>query len=323
MQPPAALIEGAPGSGKTFSLATLAKAGIETFVIMTEPGGVESLIDAADAIKAPMDKLHWTSVQPAAAGWLALEQMITTVGTTSYEDITKLKSGVGKSETRVPAMKFLNSLKDFRCERTGKSYGDVSSWDHSRALCVDSLSGLSLMAMALTIGYKPAAHQGEWGVAMNFLEQLLLKLTSDRQSFFVLTAHVEKEQNELTGVNQIMASTLGRKLAPKIPRFFSEVVYAKRTIVQGQPLFSWSTIDNAADLKNRALPISATLPPTFEPVVAAYLRRTKLAGAMPPTPSAAVQTPGAPAARVVPPSAPMSPASVAQQAAQPQKVGSK
>ena len=133
------------------------------------------------------------------------------------------------------------------------------------------------MSWMLTVGYKPAAHQGEYGVAMNFIEQLLLKLTSDRHAFFILNAHIEKEINELTGVSQIMASTLGRKLAPKIPRFFSEVVYSKRLMKDGQASFTWSTINSTAELKNRSLPISQNLQQDYGPIISAYRQRKTLA----------------------------------------------
>jgi hypothetical protein len=107
---------------------------------------------------------------------------------------------------------------------------------------------------------------------MNSLEMLLLKLTADCKCFFVLTAHIDKEPNELTGGTTIYASALGRKLAPKIPRFFSEVVLAKRA-ADG---FSWSTASSEADLKNRALPVSSKLEPDFRPIVEAYRRRVAL-----------------------------------------------
>ena len=76
-----------------------------------------------------------------------------------------------------------------------------------------------------------------------------------------------------------MVSTLGRKLAPKIPRYFGEVIYATRTVNKEQKYeFNWSTVDNTIDLKNRALPVSSRLRPDFGQVVDAYKRRLTEAG---------------------------------------------
>lgn len=264
---------GASGSGKSTSLVTYLKSGVETFVLCTEPGGAESLVDACRMYNLPLDNLHWTTCLPATQGWKGLGEMVQKISGMDFEALSKIKTGIGKDETRGAAMHLLETLQNFHCERTGKDYGDVTTWDDSRAFCLDSLSGLSVIAWALTVGHKPTAHMGEWNIAMNFISDLLMKLSADRKCFFTLTAHVEKEQNEITGVNQIMVSTLGRKLAPKIPRFFSEVVYAQRTTVD--PKFRWSTIDTAADLKNRGLPVSDKLQPDFTPLVEAYRRRLK------------------------------------------------
>lgn len=264
---------GAPGSGKTDALATLAKAGLETFVISTEPDGLVSLIDSFERRKIPLDKLHWTSCLPQVPGWSALDDMVNTIGTMGFEAIQNIKTGVGKTDTRKPAMKLLQSLRNFQCERTNQSFGDVTSWDSSRALVLDSLSGLSMISWMLALGYKPAAHMGEWGVAMNFIEQLLLKLSSDRRCFLVVTAHIEKEISEITGATQIMVSTLGRKLAPKISKYFSEVVLARRIVKATSAEFTWSTVDTNADLKNRSLPIGTNLPQDYTPVVEAYRKR--------------------------------------------------
>src|SRR6478609_10658907 len=69
LQPPSVLLQGASGAGKTSSIVTLLLAGIEVFVIGTEPGFVDSLIDRVRELKAPMDKLHWMSVLPATDGF--------------------------------------------------------------------------------------------------------------------------------------------------------------------------------------------------------------------------------------------------------------
>lgn len=274
LRPPSVLLQGASGSGKTSSIITLLMAGIEVFVIGTEPGYVDSLLDWAKKLNAPIAKLHWMTVLPATEGWEALDEMVDKIGNLDFEGISKLK-GVGKDKTRVPAQKFLMALKDFRCERDGKSYGSFTTWNDDRALVIDSLSGLSTIAWYLTVGHKPTGAPGEWNIAMNFIEALMMKINSDRWCYFALTAHVEKEMDEISGVQRVMVSTLGRKLAPKLPRFFGEVIYAQRVAVD--PKFRWSTIDNTADLKNRILPVSNVLAPTFVPIVAGHKERLRLA----------------------------------------------
>lgn len=274
LQPPSVLLQGASGSGKTSAIVTLIQAGIEVFVIGTEPGFVDSLIDRMRELKLDMNKLHWTTVLPATEGWDALDDMTAKIGSLDFEGISKIK-GIGKDKTRVPAQKLLSALKDFHCERTGSSYGSFTTWGDDRALVVDSLSGLSIIAWYLTVGNKPTGAPGEWNIAMNFIEAILMKINSDRRCYFVLTAHVEKELEEIAGVMRVMTSTLGKKLAPKIPRFFSEVVYAVRTTEA--PQFRWATIALNADLKNRTLPVGDKLAPSFVPVVLGHRNRLELA----------------------------------------------
>lgn len=271
LQPPATLLMGPPGCGKTDVLVTMLLSGLELFVVVTEPTGVDSLIDACERRKAPIERLHWAVVNPASGGWAGMKEMGLKINSMSYKDLSELKSGIGR-ETMKQYPKLLSLFENFVCDRTGLAYGDVTEWDASRALVVDSLSGLNIIMMQHTVGFKPSPHQGEWGIAMNSLEMLLLKLSSDCKCFFVLTAHVEKEPDELTGGTKIYASALGRKLAPKIPRFFSEVILARKSGTD----FMWSTASSEADLKFRALPNSDKIIPSFQPIVDAYRRRVAL-----------------------------------------------
>lgn len=269
LQPPHCLIMGPAGSGKTTCLSTFAKAGIECFIIITEPTGVDSLLDAWERMKLPIDLLHYAVVAPASPGWQGMKDLGVRINAMSYSDIANMKSGIGK-ETMKQFPKLLNNLENFHCERTNKDYGDVTSWGPDRVLAIDSLSGLSIITLQHTVGFKPSPHQGEWGIAMSTVETLLLKITSDCKCFFVLTSHIEKEPDEITGMAKVAVSTLGRKLAPKIPRFFSEVIRARK---DPTGKFFWSTQDSEADLKNRALPSSNTIEQDFGPIVAAYKRR--------------------------------------------------
>lgn len=277
LQPPSVLLQGASGAGKTSSLPTYIQSEVELFVIGTEPGFVDSLIDRVRELKLDMNKLHWMEILPATEGWDALTEMATKIGSLDFEGVSKLK-GVGKEKTRVPAMNLLKGLENFVDARTAQAFGSFTSWDDSRCLAIDSLSGLSTIAWYLTVGNKPTGAPGEWNIAMNFIEAILMKINSDRRCHFALTAHIEKEMDEITGVQRIMTSTLGRKLAPKIPRFFSEVVYAQRTMdANNKPAFTWSTVDRNADLKNRILPVGTNLAPSFTQVVDGYRARLALA----------------------------------------------
>jgi hypothetical protein len=273
LQPPHCLLMGPAGSGKTTSLATYARAGIECFVIITEPTGVDSLLDAWEREKLDINLLHYCVVAPASPGWSGLKDLGIRINAMSYKDISELKSGIGKDSMK-QFPKLLANLENFHDERTGQKFGDVTSWDSNRCLAIDSLSGISLIALQHTVGFKPSPHQGEWGIAMSAVEMLILKLSSDCNCFFALTAHIEKEPDEITGMAKVAVSTLGRKLAPKIPRFFSEVIRARK---DAGGKFLWSTQDGEADLKNRALPSSGSIPQDFGPIIEAYRRRVQLA----------------------------------------------
>lgn len=275
IQAPRVLLLGDPGSGKTDSLTTIIEAGLELFVLITEPGGTESLLDAMHRRNLPVDKLHWAVVPPTAPGMAALRSMATTVKAMSYKDISEIKQGVGKTEMRA-FERLLDNIQNFHCDRTGKDFGDVTEWTGDRAFALDSMSGLNLIALSHTIGYKPSAHQGEWGIAMNLEEQLILKLTSDCRCLFAMTGHVDREFDTVIGTTRLAPAALGSKLGPRIPRFFSEVVRARR---EGTS-FLWSTAEMDIALKNRALPVSSKLEPSFKPIIDVYRRRlTQSSGA--------------------------------------------
>ena len=272
IQPPAILLAGESGGGKTFSLSTLIEAGLEVFVISTEPTGIESLIDAVSTKKLPINKLHWKQITPARQGFSDLEKMAEKIGSMTYESLSKLMPQGDRKKSKF--IELLSTLNNFVDDKDGKVYGSVDSFDYNCAVVVDSLSGLNLMAMDLAVGDKPTAHQGEWGVAMAALEKLLNSLSSGLRCMFILTAHLEREADELTGGTKLMASALGRKLAPKLPRYFSEVVHAYRT----EDKFYWSTSSIHVITKRRVLPLSDKIPPTFQPIVEAYRSRLKSAG---------------------------------------------
>lgn len=266
LQAPSVLLLGPTGTGKTWSLSTLLEAGLETFVISTEPNGIDSLLDACQQKKLDLSRLHYASIQPARAGLSGLMDMAKKVSVMNFESLSKLAPSGQRQHAQW--IELLSTLSDFK-DQKGVSYGPVDAFGAERALVIDSLSGLNLMAMDITVGDKLSAHVGEWGVAMGLLDKLILSLTSGLKCTFVLVGHLEREFNEVTGQTTLMAATLGKKLAPRLPRFFSEVVLTTRDGVK----FGWSTTQTGVDLKSRALPLSDKLAPTFEPVIASYRKR--------------------------------------------------
>ena len=261
------LLQGPIGSGKTHCLRTLLDAGLEVFGIFTEPQGMDVVSDTDP------DQFHWMYIAPQKPSWQAMMNSADTINRYTYEDLSKLKAGVNKSEYR-QFYQLLGACADFRCDRTGKSYGPIDNFTNKQAFFVDSLSGVNIMAMDLVVGSKPTKAVGEWGVAMDNEERLINKWCSDLQCFFILTAHIEREVDEISGATTVMASALGRKLAPRIPRFFSDVVSAKR--VEGSK-FAWSTITPQMDLKARTLPWADNIEPSFTQIVNRWKARQDVA----------------------------------------------
>jgi hypothetical protein len=260
---------GPTGTGKTSSIVTLIEAGIEVFFIGTEPGAVEVLIDAMQRRNLPMDKLHYHQMNVVAPGWAALEMNVKLVKELSFADLSKNSDIAKRQMTHL--MDLLNLIRDYHDHRTGLRYGDATTWGPDRALVLDSCSGLNKMCREFTVGYSPTMAVGEWGVAMSLEENIIYKLVSDRNCFFVLIAHVDREVDELSGGTYITLSALGRKNAPQIVKFFSEVIYVKRD----KDRFTWSTAETNVSTKNRALPISSQIEPSFVPIVDAHRRRLR------------------------------------------------
>lgn len=248
---------GDSGTGKTYSLRSLVAVGITPYIIFTEPGQ-EVVSDI------PADKLHWSYIPPATQSWTDMLDVAHKINTFSFESLTKMVDSNRKNYNQFETM--LGCLNNFTCQRTGEQFGDVSSWPTNRALVLDSLSGINLMAMALAVGGKPVRDQKDWGLAQTLVSTLMHKLCMDVRCTVVVIAHPEREIDEVLGGSKVMVSTLGKKLAPVLPRFFSDVVMAQREGTK----FSWSTAAAGAALKARNLPIADNLNAGFADLVSKW-----------------------------------------------------
>lgn len=265
---PNVALAGNPGTGKTWCIATMVEAGLEVFVLFAEPGGEESLIDSLKKKNLPLDRVHWATVVPANPPWSALLDTAQKVSSMTYKSLTELKMGINKKDY-TQYIDLIKLLANFKCQRTGEEFGAIDTWGNDRAFVLDGLSGINIMVSDLVTGSKPTKAPGEWGVAMDTEERLIYKLCSGTKCWFTLICHVDREVDELEGGSQIMMGGLGRKLPPKLPRFFAEVINTYKE----KDKFYWSTVTRNYILKNRLLPISDRLEPSFKPLVDLWLKR--------------------------------------------------
>ena len=264
---PNVLLMGPAGSGKTHSLGSLVESGIEVFYLGLE-SGLESLIGYFTDNKKPVPpNLHWHILKAADMSFGDMADNARKVNTLSLEALAK---GTDANRSRHNQfISLLEVLSNFTDQRTGEKFGAVNEWPSGRALALDGLTGVNQAAIALVVGGKPVRSQSDWGIAQQQVEGLLRKLCDGCQCWFVLLAHVEREQDLVLGGVKLMASTLGKALAPKIPAMFSDVILS----VRDGTSWKWDTANSQADLKTRNLAISSSLPPSFAPIVDKWVAR--------------------------------------------------
>jgi hypothetical protein len=269
------LLEGPTGTGKTAALATIALSGVDLFVLFTE-SGLESLVGrfvdpppAGLGLKEVPSNVHWHILRPPEANFATMVQAAKDLNEMSLDILGKRGDPDRRKHNRF--VHLLSACNDFVDERTGEKFGSVQSWGTDKCFAIDSLTGINPIAMSLLIGAAPVKEQRHWGIAQDQIEMFLRNVCDGCKCHFILLAHVERELDEVfnTGL-KLTVSTLGRKLAPKIPPMFSDVVLSVREGTR----FSWSTEHPAADLKARNLPIASNLQPDFKQIFERWRARS-------------------------------------------------
>ena len=273
---PKILLEGPSGSGKTHSLGTLvdwAAAQPEpfpVFVLFTE-NGLETLLGYwRDKGKEVPANLHWHVVRTPA---LSLESLIdgaVKVGALNYEALTKMTDPERMKNN--PWEKLLRVLADFPDDRTGKKYGNIGSWSNTSILVNDSLSETANACLRMVLGNKPTASQPDYGISQSNLLNWLRYMTQAFAGTFVLTAHVQRQINEVTGTTQLMTKAIGKALADDIPPLFSDTIF---TVRDGTNWY-WETAAANVDTKTRYLPVASKIRPDFAQIMQKWLERGKV-----------------------------------------------
>jgi len=279
IQPPSTLLFGPPGSGKTTAIATLLESGLDVFDIITEPSGLDSVLDAINYLpgrypREPrpnanvlLSKFHWHVIESQSQALSAMRDTVKKIGLMSFKDLKSIRP----EKSPDVMLKLLDLVDNFTDQRTGTSFGSAGDWDDSRVLVLDHLTGLNDIIYQLVVGHKPSPDQGEWGVMVGQERDFLRYLLGGCKCFLVVLAHVNKSTDEVSGMAQVTPAAMTYNFSGKIGIPFSEVVLAKRV----KDKFTWSTSETLTDVKNRALPISDSLPPSFAPIILAHRDRVK------------------------------------------------
>lgn len=271
---PKVMLEGPAGTGKTFALGTLVdwcaaqQPPIPVRMLFTE-NGLETLLGYwRDRGQEPPPNLAWHVAMTKPIGLAGLAEAAKNVGLLSYESITKMVDA--KRSENNAFHKILTACSNFPDDRTGEKLGSVDSWPARCVFGIDSLTELCNAAMKMVIGNKPTASPPDYGVAQNNALNFLRLCTQGMPCVFVLTAHVTRETDEITGGVKLMTKGIGKAMANEIPQLFSDVIYTVREGTQ----FYWDTAAPSVDVKTRYLPIASKQKADFALILDKWLKRS-------------------------------------------------
>lgn len=256
------LLLGPSGTGKTSAIGTFLEAGITPFCLFSEPS-----FEILGKKLCNTGPIHWKYIPPAAPSWDDMLESARMINSFDFKTLSSLEA-IKKAKYQ-QFMDLIVANNNFVCDICKKSFGDVSKWGTDRVIVDDSLSGINTMAMNLVVGSKPMKSKPDWGMAMDNLERYVQAKCVNKRCHYMLIGHLDKELDEISGMTRTMVATLGQKLAPKIPRFFSDVIMAKRDGTK----FTWTTTETGAELKARNLPYADNLLPSVVPLIETWKSR--------------------------------------------------
>lgn len=196
------MMVGASGSGKTGALTSLVKAGYKLRIVDYD-AGLDALINHVQ---------HECS------------DKIGNIGYMSFRDKMKMTPR-GPVVDGAPNA-YVNSLKALEKWEDGT---DPAAWGHDTVLAVDSLTNAGRAAFQWARAMNPTSKEPrQWyASAQGVIEDLIANLTSDAfNTNVIVMTHIDiAETGE--GMRKAFASSIGKALGPKLPRFFNSLVMAE------------------------------------------------------------------------------------------------
>lgn len=213
------------GGGKTGALASLAKAGYELFMLDYD-FGTDIL---AQVLEKDLDKIkvHIESLR---------------------DKLTMVPGGEkdgGPKWCALAPSAYLNTLKllsNWTDTQSKESFGDITTWDRSRILVLDSFSMFGTYALNYTqfqngrAAKKP--YESDWGEAQNLMERFMATLFSDEiRCHVIFNTHVLWKETEEGVIMKGLPMSLGKALSPKLGRYVNTMLYGK-TVGQRRMIFT-------------------------------------------------------------------------------------
>lgn len=205
------LLIGDSGSGKTAAMASLVKAGY-SLRILDYDNGLDFLTNLLRQ-ECP-DKLD-------SVYFRTLTDKMGVVGN------KPMPKGIPQA-----FQKGLDLLTKWK-EEDGEELGGVDKWDNNAVLVIDSFTFFckaalrQVLAINGRLGQKP--YQSDWGDAQAMVEEVLSLLYSDSVQCNVLVlTHIDYIEGEGTAIIKGLPMSIGKKLSPRIPRYFNSVLLVDR-----------------------------------------------------------------------------------------------
>ena len=221
------LFIGNSGAGKTGALTPLVQAGYELRIIDLDTG-LDALVN------------HVKAVDP---------KLLSTIQFESFRDRMKMTASgpavIGSPKAYVQTLNVLEKWPDG---------SDPAKWGPKKVLVIDSLTNLGRAAFQWARAANPMSKDPrQWyKTAQDLIEDLIANVTSDSfETNVVIISHVEMVDSN--GLTKGYASSIGKALGPKIPRFFNTMLLSETSGSGKQVKRKIKTLPTGMiDLKNPA-----------------------------------------------------------------------
>ena len=199
------LFIGNSGSGKTGALTSLVKSGYQLRIIDLD-SGLDALIN---------------HVKDECADKLSAIQFQT------FRD--QMKMGPQGPKLKGAPSTYMSTLTAL--ERWPDDQSDPAEWGPDTILVLDSLTNAGRAAFQWARATNPASKDPrQWyKAAQDLIEDLIANLTSDSFATNVIViSHIEMTETS-SGMTKGYASSIGKALGPKLPRFFNTMILSELT----------------------------------------------------------------------------------------------